>query len=90
VDWRSSRIPEQYTQRDVFARRWTLGRAVSDSESFALLLRWVSTHAPSGSVAPQWSKCGHRLSALFAITDEMAATFLANFLVIASLITAKK
>jgi hypothetical protein len=46
--------------------------------------------APSGSVAPRWSKRGHRLSALFAITDEVAATFLANFLVIASLITAKK
>jgi hypothetical protein len=67
-----------------------LGRAVSDSESFALLLRRVSTRAPLGSVAPQWSKRGQRLSALFAVTDEAAAMFLANFLVIASLITAKK
>jgi hypothetical protein len=38
-----------------------------------------------GRVAPQWSKRGQRLSALFAVTDEAAAMFLANFLVIASL-----
>jgi hypothetical protein len=57
--------------------------------SFALLLRRVSTRA-AGSVAPQWSKRSHRLSSLFAITDEVAVTLLANFLVIASLITAKK
>ena len=66
------------------------GRAVSDSEGLLLYCSDGLARAQPGSVAPQWSKRSHRLSSLFAITDEVAVTLLANFLVIASLITAKK